>query len=221
MTVTRRSKVLGAAFTAVTALGLSAAFSAPAFASETGTAKSAVSASYSESLSSGTVQFNGQPFQLQMAKQFQPVFTPGDPNLRLSDGATLVKGGFRLGGGSETLNVTKGNLTENLKGTLFYTLPHVLTIQVTNFKFETMAGLAHAELVGDVKVTGVAPKPITQAGQDLLNLQVIKGKFSFDGYNINVTDVPGLVSNQVAPLSAGNLMPGTLIADTNFSIPAL
>ena len=225
MTATRRSKVLGTAATAVAALGLSAALSAPAYAADTGSAKPAVSASSSQNLSHGTIHFEGQPFELKVAEQFRQIVTPGNPDLRLRDGATLVNGGFRLGGGSATQNA-QSDVTENLRGTLTYTEPHSFTIQVTHFKLRVTAESTRAELAGDVRITGLAPQPIRKAGLDLLDLQLTEGKFSFNGNFEEFKDVPGLLSNQAAQIAdgilqitGGILQPGTFIADTKFSIP--
>ncbi len=222
MTTTRRSKVLGTAVTAVAALGLSAALSAPAFAAGTGSAKPAVSAYSSQSLHHRTTHFEGKAFVLKAVEQFQPVFTPQDRNLRLRDGATLVNGGFRLRGGSGTLNA-QGDVTENLRGTLTYTLPNQFTIRVTDFTLKATGASTSAELVGDVKVTNLAPhtKPhtITQNGLDLLDLPLFEGKSSFHGNSEDFTGVPGVVSNQAAQLAQRMIAPGMVIATTSFSIP--
>src|SRR5258708_2251015 len=137
MTANRRTKVLGAGVAALAAVGASAAFSAPAFAAETG--KSAVSAPSPANLSRETIYFNGKAFDLHLAKPFQPVFKPGSPHVKLSGGATFLNGGFRLGGGHGTLDILKGNLTEKPNRTLIYKRnprSHPFTIKGRQFKFE-------------------------------------------------------------------------------------
>lgn len=219
MTANRRTKVLGAGVAALAAVGASAAFSAPAFAAETG--KSAVSAPSPANLSRETIYFNGKAFDLHLAKPFQPVFKPGSPHVKLSGGATFLNGGFRLGGGHGTLDILKGNLTENLNGTLIYNGSagsHPFTIKVRQFKFE-VKNFVSAELAGDISVTGLTPHPISENGLDLLDLQLDKGSFSFAGHSIEARDVPGVIGSQTAQLTSGLLPPGTVIADTQFFIP--
>lgn len=222
MTATHR-KVLGTVVSVIAAVGISAAFSAPALAADTGSAEPTISVSSSQSHSHRTIHVEGQPFELNVAQQFRQIFTQEDPNLRLRGGATLVSGGFRLGGGSETRDAS-GDVTENLRGTVTYTVPQSYTIQVTDFTLEATSDITRAELVGDVKITGLTPQPIKANGLDLLDLQLTEGTFSFNGNSEQFKNVPGLLSNQAAQIAAGLLPagilpPGTLIAETQFTLP--
>ena len=209
---TRRSKVLGAAVAAATALGISGAFSAPAFAAETGSAKPAVTAQRN---AFGDVHFKGMPIDMKLAPQFRAAI----PFIHLGGGATFIKDGLRLGGGEETLNLFSGAATETFNGNLTYTLPHQFTIHVQNFKFEAAAGHVTGELVGDATVTVVGnPRPITFNGLNLLDIQLTKGQVSFSPRAIVGRDLPGLFSQQGAQLAQGQVKAGTLIADVNLTI---
>jgi hypothetical protein len=208
--------MIGTGVTAAVAVGLLAGFSAaPAFASTQDHGERAPSHE--------VAHFNGEAFTFEVAPEFKPIFVPGSPEVQLSHGATFLKDGvFRLGGGPGT--VRDGHVTENLRGTFFYSASEggkSITIKVTNFQLETVVGHhPQSEVVGDVVVSGsFVPHTIKEKGADLIDLQDNRAKVSVHGHTIEFANVPATLSTQASQAGGGILPPHHFLGVADFSVP--